>query len=100
MTTTTIANAAAAYANTAKAATGLGATASGGGFGEILKQAADSAIGTLEKGEAVSIQAAAGKADINDVVTAMSNAEVTLQTVTAVRDRVISAYQDIIRMPI
>ncbi len=100
MTTSTIANAVAAYANTAKTAT-LGETASpGGGFGDMLKQAADSAIGTMEKGEAVSIQAATGKADINDVVTAMSNAEVTLQTVTAIRDKVISAYQDVLRMAI
>jgi flagellar hook-basal body complex protein FliE len=34
------------------------------------------------------------------VVTAVSNAEVTLQTAVAVRDRVIQAYLDIIRMPI
>jgi len=100
MTTNTIANAAAAYANTAKAATGLGATASGGGFGEILKQTVDGAMGSLQQGEAASLKAATGKADITEVVTAMSNAEVTLQTVTAVRDRVISAYQDISRMPI
>ena len=100
MTTTTIANAVAAYANTAKTAT-LGDTASsGGGFGDMLKQAAEGAIGTLEKGEAVSIKAATGKADINEVVTAMSNAELTLQEVTAIRDRVISAYQNILQMPI
>ena len=101
MTTSTIANAVAAYANTAKTAT-LGDTASGGGggFGDLLKQAAEGAIGTLEKGEAVSIQATTGKADINEVVTAMSNAELTLQEVTAIRDRVISAYQNILQMPI
>jgi flagellar hook-basal body complex protein FliE len=100
MTTSTIANAVAAYANTAKTAT-LGDTASsGGGFGDMLKQAAEGAIGTLEKGEAVSIKAATGKADINEVVTAMSNAELTLQEVTAIRDRVISAYQNILQMPI
>jgi len=34
------------------------------------------------------------------VVTAVTNAEVTLQTVVAVRDKVISAYQDILRMPV
>lgn len=99
MTTTSVANAAAAYANTAKAAS-LGNTASGSSFGDMLKSAADDAIGSLKQGEAVSIRAATGKADINDVVTAMSNAEVTLQTVTAIRDRVISAYQSILQMPI
>lgn len=99
MTTTSVANAAAAYANTAKAAS-LGNTASGSSFGDMLKSAADDAIGSLKEGEAASIRAATGKADINDVVTAMSNAEVTLQTVTAIRDRVISAYQSILQMPI
>ena len=100
MTTSTIANAVAAYANTAKTAT-LGETAgSGGGFGDMLKQAAEGAIGSLQQGEDASLQAAAGKADINQVVTAMSNAELTLQEVTAIRDRVISAYQNVLQMPI
>ena len=50
--------------------------------------------------EKQTLMAAAGKANITDVVTAVSSAEVTLQAVTAVRDRVISAYQVIMRMPI
>ena len=48
----------------------------------------------------MSAQAAIGKADLTDVVTAVTNAEMTLQTVTAVRDKVVSAYQEILRMPI
>lgn len=54
----------------------------------------------MKKGEAVSAKAAVGKADLTEVVTAVTNAEVTLQTVTAVRDRVVNAYQEILRMPI
>ena len=46
------------------------------------------------------MQGAAGKADLGQVVTAVSNAEVTLQAAVAVRDKVIQAYMDIIRMPI
>ena len=38
--------------------------------------------------------------DVVDVVTAVTNAEVTLETAMAVRDRMIAAYQEIIRMPI
>jgi flagellar hook-basal body complex protein FliE len=38
--------------------------------------------------------------NLTDVVTALARAELTLQTVTAVRDRVVQAYQDIIKMPI
>ena len=45
-------------------------------------------------------QIVAGKADLTDVVTAVSEAETALNTVVAIRDRVISAYQDIIKMPI
>jgi flagellar hook-basal body complex protein FliE len=100
MTTSTIANAVAAYANSAKTVTLGDTAASGGGFGDMLKQAAEGAIGSLQQGEDASLQAATGKADINQVVTAMSNAEVTLQAVTAIRDRVISAYQNVLQMPI
>jgi flagellar hook-basal body complex protein FliE len=46
------------------------------------------------------MQALAGQADLTDVVIAVTNAEVTLQTVVAIRDRVIQAYQEIIRMPL
>jgi flagellar hook-basal body complex protein FliE len=46
------------------------------------------------------MQGVAGNVDIRDVVMAVNNAEVTLQTVVAVRDKVIAAYQDIMRMPI
>ena len=47
-----------------------------------------------------SARAVAGQAEMVDVVTAVSNAEMVLETVTTVRDRVISAYQEIMRMPI
>jgi flagellar hook-basal body complex protein FliE len=91
----------AAYAQAAKTAgPGIAAREEGGGFAALLKQAADGAIGSLQQGEAASLKAVTGKADISEVVTAVTNAEVTLQTVTAVRDRVIQAYQDILRMPI
>jgi flagellar hook-basal body complex protein FliE len=88
----------AAYAQAAKTAgPGIAAREEGGGFADLLKQAAD---GALKQGEATSLKAVTGKADISEVVTAVTNAEVALQTLTAVRDRVIQAYQDILRMPI
>ena len=94
--------AAAAYAQAAKTAgPGMASRdAGGGGFADLLKQAGEGAMGAMKQGEAASIKAVSGKADITEVVTAVTNAEVALQTVTAVRDRVISAYQDILRMPI
>ena len=41
-----------------------------------------------------------GKAELIDVVTAVSSAQASLETVMAVRDQVISAYQEVMRMPI
>ena len=42
----------------------------------------------------------AGQADLVNVVTAIASAEASLETVVAVRDQVIAAYQEIMRMPI
>ncbi len=50
--------------------------------------------------EAVSTEAIANKAELHELVTAVSNAELTLNTVVALRDRIITAYQDLIKMPI
>jgi flagellar hook-basal body complex protein FliE len=72
----------------------------GGGFADALRDAAAGAAETLREGERQSLAAAAGKADLTDVVTAVGKAEMTLQTVVTLRDRVIQAYQEIIRMPI
>ena len=69
-------------------------------FADLVGSAAKAAIETGHKSEQMSAAAIAGKADPTDVVTAVTNAELTLQTALAVRDRVIQAYQDIMRMPI
>jgi len=96
------ANAIAAYSNTARAAvpTGELQPQTGQTFANLVATAGEQALETTKAGEAASIAAIAGKADLNDVVTAVSNAEVTLQTVVAVRDRVVGAYLDILKMPI
>jgi flagellar hook-basal body complex protein FliE len=72
----------------------------GGDFLDLVKQAAESAVETGRAGEAASIKAVTGNAEVSDVVTAVANAEITLQTAMAIRDKVISAYQDITRMPL
>ena len=69
-------------------------------FSELLGKIADDTITTGKKAEAMTAKAVAGEADILEVVSAVSNAEMTLQTVVAVRDRVLGAYQEIMRMPI
>jgi flagellar hook-basal body complex protein FliE len=54
----------------------------------------------VRAGEAAASQGAAGQGDVVQVVNAVTAAELTLETVVAIRDRVISAYQDIMKMPI
>jgi flagellar hook-basal body complex protein FliE len=93
-------NAAAAYANTAAKTAGGGMAPREMSFGETMQEVAKDAIGTMRQGETMTALAAVGQADLTDVVQAVTNAEVTLQTVTTVRDRVLNAYQEILRMPI
>lgn len=75
--------------------------AGGGNFGDFLKQAIDETVQTGKVSEHQMAVSTAGKENsIVDVVTAVAEAETTLQTVVAVRDKVIAAYNDIIKMPI
>lgn len=71
-----------------------------GGFGEMLNQVIGSVVDAGQKADAASMQAAQGKGDLVDVVTAVAESEVALETLVSVRDRVISAYEEIMRMPI
>ncbi len=82
--------------------TGTGAATEAGGqsFGDFLKGYAGDAMKTMEGGESAALAAASGKADIASVVTAISSAELMLQTVVTIRDKVISAYQDITKTSI
>lgn len=99
----TITNAVNAYNSAAKAMGSKGLEPReevGVSFGELLQGIKDKAITAGKTDEHMSMKATAGQADVTDVVSAVSAAEVTLQAVTAVRDRVISAYQEIMRMPI
>lgn len=99
-------SAAKAYAHVQKAA-GLGAGGGGetagiggGGFADILKSAMTDAVKASRTAETQMSNQVQGKAELVDVVTAISAAETSLETVMAVRDQVISAYQEIMRMPI
>ena len=71
-----------------------------GGFGDLVKSAISDAVGASKHAEHQMAAQVAGKAELVDVVTAISAAESSLETVMAVRDQVISAYQEIMRMPI
>jgi flagellar hook-basal body complex protein FliE len=76
------------------------AGAAGGDFGSLLQKAVNSVAETGKAAENHAIAAASGKADLVDVVTAVAESETALQTLVSVRDRVISAYEEIMRMQI
>jgi flagellar hook-basal body complex protein FliE len=77
------------------------ADASGAGsFASFLTDAVKGSVDTIKQGETMATKQAAGQADIVDVVQAVNAAEITLDTVVAVRDKVVAAYQSIMNMPI
>jgi flagellar hook-basal body complex protein FliE len=97
-----------AYAALAKMGTdptniarGLGTPPSGGpDFSSILKNVIDSVSQVAQKSDAQAQQVANGKANMVDVVTAVAETETAVQTLVSVRDKVIAAYEDILKMPI
>jgi flagellar hook-basal body complex protein FliE len=69
-------------------------------FASVLKQAIDHVNDLGHKSDAQMRAAANGKSNMVDVVTAVSETEVAIDAVVAVRDKVIAAYEDIMKMPI
>ena len=65
-----------------------------------MQRALQGALDAGHDADAKSMQAISGQGNLTDVVTALSRAELSLQTATAVRDRVVQAYQSIMAMPI
>src|SRR5664279_1611743 len=85
-----------AGAGAASGATG----ATAGDFSNFLSNALKDGMGTMKQGETMATRQVAGQANIVDVVSAVNQAEITLDTVVAVRDKVVQAYQSIMNMPI
>ena len=93
------------YAQVAKAAGVAPQTESVGetarpDFSQLVKTALETTAASLEAGDAAAASVATGNASLVDVVTAVSAAEVSLEAAIAVRNRIIEAYQEILRMPI
>lgn len=76
------------------------AAVGGGDFGSALAEVASQAMGSIKAGEAAAIQGIGGGMGLQEVVSAIMAAEQTLQTAIAIRDKVVSAYQEISRMAI
>ncbi len=86
-----------AYTRTARGSAAAGAS---GSFSNAMTQALDQAVQTGHTADDQAMKAISGGGNLTDVVTALSHAEITMQTATAIRDRVVQAYQDIMKMPI
>lgn len=71
-----------------------------GDFGQMMSQVASDAVNQLKTGEATAISGLQGKATVQQVVEAVSDAQSSLQTAIAIRDKAVSAFQDITRMSI
>jgi flagellar hook-basal body complex protein FliE len=84
-----------AYSRNAIPATGQASES----FSASVDQAMHEAIAAGYKAETQATKAISGEGNLTEVVTALSKAELTLQTVTTIRDKVVQAYQDIMKMP-
>ena len=69
-------------------------------FGKMVQEAVGTVVDKGQVADTKAVGLVEGKADVVDVVTAIAETEVALETMVAVRDRVISAYEEIMRMPI
>ena len=92
--------AAAAQTAAAGSVTGAAGTAAGPDFGQMVNSAIHDAISSSRTAESQMTAQVQGKASLVDVATSISSAETSLQTVIAVRDQMIAAYQQIMNMAI
>lgn len=87
----------------AKPNTDLTALANPGGgqnFADLLAQQVQGVVDSGRTSDAMAIDMVNGKANVVDMVTALSETEIAIESMVTVRDRVISAYEEIMRMPI
>jgi flagellar hook-basal body complex protein FliE len=102
--TAAAANAYAALARMGQQTAAIGntpaASDSGPNFSAVLKDVINAVSSAAQKSDAQANAVATGRANMVDVVTAVAETETAVQTLVSVRDKVISAYEDILKMPI
>jgi flagellar hook-basal body complex protein FliE len=69
-------------------------------FGSVLKDVMTNVTAIGRRSDAQAESVAMGKANMIDVVTAVAESETAIQTLVSVRDKVIAAYEEILKMPI
>lgn len=93
-----IADALSAYrqsSGTSASAVTSGSDSGTGSFADTLKGFVGDTVNALQESDKAAVSGATGKGDVASIVTAISKAELMLQTVVTIRDKVIAAYQDI-----
>ncbi len=68
--------------------------------GQMFTQAVDNLTQTLTESENQARVAMTSGADPHALVTALAQTELAVETAVTVRDRVVEAYQEILRMPV
>ena len=66
----------------------------------MLKDVMDGVTAAGHKSDVQANAVAVGKANMIDVVTAVAESETAVQALVSVRDKVIAAYEEILKMPI
>lgn len=69
-------------------------------FSALVGKALESTAQSARQADVQAANVAAGRSDVVDVVTAVAESEAAIETLVAVRDRVIAAYEEIMRMPV
>jgi len=72
----------------------------GADFSSLVGKALEATADVGRKADAQTASVAAGRSDLVDVVTAVAESEAAIETLVAVRDKVIAAYEEIMRMPV
>ncbi|GBQ34526.1 flagellar hook-basal body protein FliE [Gluconacetobacter azotocaptans] len=89
-----------ASANTQDADGGTQSSDVVSGFSDALQNALKGAITQGKTAEAQTAAGLSGQGNMTDIATSVEEAKLTLQTVTTIRDRIVQAYQDVMRMSI
>lgn len=71
-----------------------------GSFAEMIRSAAKDAVATIREGDMAAQRGLNGEIGRQEVVEATLALETTVQTVVAMRDKFVEAYQEVLRMPI
>lgn len=69
-------------------------------FAEMVREAAGDAISTMQEADAVARSGLAGEASTQEVVEATIALESTVKIAVTMRDKLVEAYQEVLRMPI